>query len=243
MSITVLKFGGKTIADMNKLATAARRVQDCLKEDKKVVAVVSAMNDETDRLIELAASIDGCGHKRELDQLLFTGEVKSASLLSMILLNMGIKARSLNFSNIGIKTDNSHFNAKVKEVDTGLILSMINEGMVPVVSGYQGLSEEGNVTTLGRGGSDITAVCIAASLSASECILFKDVGAVFDDDPKVNRNVHKYNKITYEELCKIVDRGCKVICKDSIFIAREHNLVLSIADPDNFKIGTIITKK
>jgi len=241
MGIMVLKFGGKTIADADKLKLAGTRVQDCLKSGKQVVVVVSAMGNETDRLIELAATIDGCGYKRELDHLLFTGEIKSAALLAMVLMGMGIKAKSLNFANIGIKTDSEHFNAKIKEVDASNIMKLLDEGFVPVIPGYQGVNSDGEVTTLGRGGSDITAVVIASAVKAEQCVLFKDVGAIYYDDPKVNENVAKFDKLTYQELYEIVDKGCKVVCKDSIEIAKMNNLVISIANPETFKVGTVIS--
>jgi aspartate kinase len=241
MSIFVLKFGGKTIANVEKLRTAAQRVQDCLKEGKKVVVVVSAMADETDKLIEFAANIDGCGYKRELDHLLFTAEVKSASLFSMVLLKMGIKAKSLDFTTLGIKTNDDHFDAKVKNVDPKYIKMLLDEGVVPVIPGYQGITDNGEVTTLGRGGSDITAVAIAAALRADTCVLFKDVGAIYNDDPKVNQHVVKYDKITYDTLYDIANRGGKVVCRASIAMARDNNLTISIADPENFNIGTLIS--
>jgi aspartate kinase len=241
MGIFVLKFGGKTIANVEKMRLAATRVQDCLNSGKQVAVVVSAMGDETDKLIELAATVDGCGYKRELDHLLFTGEVKSAALLTMVLVGMGIKAKSMNFANIGIKTDSEHFNAKVREVDASNIKKLLDEGFVPVIPGYQGMNSEGEVTTLGRGGSDITAVVIASELKAEQCVLFKDVGAIYYDDPKVNENVAKFDQLTYQELYEIVDRGCKVVCKDSIAIAKMNNLVISIANPETFKIGTVIS--
>ena len=241
MGIIVLKFGGKTISDVEKMRLAGKRVEDCLKSGKQVAVVVSAMGDETDRLIELAANIDGCGYKRELDHLLFTGEVKSAALLSMVLMGMGIKAKSLNFTTIGIKTDSEHFNARVENVDTTNITKLLEEGFVPIIPGYQGVNSEGEVTTLGRGGSDISAVVIASALKAEQCVLFKDVGAIYYDDPKINEHVTKFDKLTYNELYEIVDKGCKVVCKDSIEIARMNNLVISIANPETFKIGTVIS--
>ncbi|MEI6092267.1 MAG: hypothetical protein WCQ47_01115 [bacterium] len=241
MSIFVLKFGGKTISDLDKLRVAGQRVHDCIKEGKKVAVVVSAMADETDRLIESAANIDGCGYKRELDHLLFTAEIKSAALFSMVLLKMGISARSLDFTTLGIKTDDNYFGAKVKDVDPSYILSLIKDGVVPVIPGYQGITDCGEVTTLGRGGSDITAVAVASALKADVCVLFKDVGAIFNDDPKVNQHVVKYDKITYETLCDIANRGGKIVCRDSIDMARENNLTIAIADPENFNIGTLIS--
>ena len=241
MSIFVLKFGGKTISNIEKLRVAAQRGQDCIKSGKKVVVVVSAMADETDKLIEIAADIDGCGYKRELDHLLFTAEVKSAALLSMVLLKMGIKAKSLNFTTLGINTDDNHFSAKVKNVNPECIQTLLDEEIVPVIPGYQGMTDSGEVTTLGRGGSDITAVAIAAALKADACVLFKDVGAIFNDDPKVSQHVVKYDKITYDTLYDIANRGGKIICRDSIAIAKDNNLTISIANPDNFNIGTLIS--
>lgn len=241
MGIIVLKFGGKTIADIEKLKVASQRVSECLDKGHKVVVVVSAMGDETDRLIEMAADIDGCGYKRELDHLLCTGEIKAASLLSMVLLSCGISSRSMNFTTLGIKTNSEHFSAKVESVDTKAINELLGQGIVPVVPGYQGVDGSGEVTTLGRGGSDITAVVLASALKAEQCILFKDVGAVYDDDPKVNIHVEKFDKMNYDTLYEIVNKGCKVVCKDSIEIAKSNNLVISIANPENFRIGTKIS--
>ncbi len=243
MGIIVLKFGGKTIADIEKLRTASKRISECLDNGNKVVVVVSAMGDETDRLIEMAANIDACGYKRELDHLLCTAEIKAASLLSMTLLTMNIKSRSMNFTTLGIKTNSEHFSAKVEDVDTTKIMKLLDDGFVPVVPGYQGINKDGEVTTLGRGGSDITAVVLACALKAEQCILFKDVGAVYDDDPKVNVHVEKFDKMNYDRLYDIVNKGCKVVCKDSIEIAKSNNLVISIANPENFHIGTLISNE
>ena len=240
MSIMVLKFGGKTISTIEQLRIASQRVQECIDNKKKVVVIVSAMGDETDRLIEMAANIDGCGYKRELDHLLCTGEIKAASLLSMVLLSVGIKARSMNFTTLGLRTNSEHFSAKVESVDTKKIEQLLKEDVVPIIPGYQGMDCNGEVTTLGRGGSDITAVTIACALKADECILFKDVGAVYEDDPKVNADVPKYDNISYDQLYDILNKGCKVVCKESIAIAKANGLVISIANPETFRIGTKI---
>ncbi|MFH1223183.1 MAG: hypothetical protein V1647_02425 [Pseudomonadota bacterium] len=241
MNIVVLKFGGKTLANLELVKVAAQRVQDCIKKGKKPVVVVSAMSDETDKLIELAAYIDGCVHKRELDHLLCTGEIKSAALFTMVLLGMGIQAKSLNYTTLGIKTNEEHFNAVVKEVDTSNLTKLIEKNIVPVIAGYQGINSYGEVTTLGRGGTDISAVAIAAALKADECVLFKDVGAVYYDDPKVNNKVKKFDKMTYSELEEIVGKGCKVVCKESVEFAKKTHLVILIANPANFEIGTIVS--
>jgi len=242
MGVVVLKFGGKTIATLEQIKIAAGRVQDCLKKGQKVAVVVSAMADETDKLIELAAYIDGCGYKRELDHLLCTGEIKAAALFSMVLLGMGIESKSLNFNTLGIKTNEEHFNATVKDVDITNIKKLLDDNIVAVVPGYQGVNNRGEVTTLGRGGSDITAVAIAVALKAEECVLFKDVGAIFSDDPKVNEHVKKFNKMSYDELEEISGRGCKVVCQESIEMAKKNKLVISIANPENFNIGTTISR-
>ncbi len=243
MGIIVLKFGGKTISSIEKLRTASLRISECLNKGHKVVAVVSAMGDETDRLIEMAADIDGCGYKRELDHLLCTGEIKAAALLSMVLLSSEIKSKSMNFTTLGIKTNSEHFSAKVENVDTRSIKELLDQGVVPVIPGYQGVDSNGEVTTLGRGGSDITAVVLASALKAEQCVLFKDVGAVYDDDPKVNIHVTKFDKMSYDTLYDIVNKGCKVVCKDSIEIAKSNNLIISIANPENFRIGTKISNE
>ena len=240
MRTIVLKFGGKTISTIDELKVAGQRVSDCRRNGDEVVVVVSAMADETDRLIELAANVDGCGYRRELDHLLCTGEIKSASLLSMILLSMGIKSKSLNFTTLGLKTNSNYTNAQIESINVSNIKCLLEENIVPIIPGYQGIDEGGDVTTLGRGGSDITAVAVASALEADGCILFKDVGAIFYDDPKVNKNAEKFDKITYDELQELVDRGCRVVCKNSIHIAKASNLVLSIACPKTFNIGTLI---
>ena len=240
MKTVVLKFGGKTIASIEKIKLAAKRISDCIQNSYRTVVVVSAMGEETDELIELAANIDGCGFYRELDHLLCTGEIKAAALLSMQLLSMGINAKSLDFTSIGIKTNDDHTNAIISSVDPTHVLSLLDDNIVPIIPGYQGMNELGDVTTLGRGGSDTTAVCVASAINADECILFKDVGAIFYEDPKLNNNAKKFDSLTYSELQKIVNNGSKVICQSSIELAKKNKLVLSVACPETFNVGTMI---
>jgi aspartate kinase len=239
MKTLVLKFGGKTINNVEQVKKIAQYIKSLYSENK-IVVVVSAMGEETDKLIELAAKVDGCSYKREMDHLLSTGEIKSASILAMNLLFNGVKAKSLNFTNIGIKTNDNYSNAKVKHVDLNNIKSLLEEKHVVVVPGYQGLSMCGDVTTLGRGGSDTTAVVIAKGLKADKCILFKDVGAIYNHDPKTYFESKPLEKITYKELLELIKKGSKVMCKDSVEIAKKENIPVFIACPNKFSIGTVI---
>ena len=238
MSKLILKFGGKTISNFENLEHAANRILDAIKQKHKVVVVVSAMGDETDRLVELAAKIDACAYYREMDQLLATGEMKASALMTMILKNKGISAQSLNFANTGIKTDTNYFNSQILDIDTKNIEELLNHGKTPVIAGYQGINRLGDVTTLGRGGSDITAVKLAAALNA-ECILFKDVGAIYEADPK-QQEAKKISKITIDKLQKLLGENPKVIHKISLDIAKKENVKIKIANPENFEIGTVI---
>lgn len=243
MKKVVLKFGGKTISDIDKIKKVSEYIKKRVNDGDKIVVVVSAMGDETDRLIELAAKIDGCSYKRELDVLLSTGEIKSAALLTMTLLFKDVKAKSLNYINLGIKTNDEFSNAKIIEVDASNINKILEEGCVAVVPGYQGITEYRDVTTLGRGGSDTTAVAIASEISADECILFKDVGAVYTFDPKTYEHYEKLDTVDYDTMLEMADNGARIICKESLLIAKEKDVNLLIASPDTFLIGTKIKEK
>lgn len=238
MSKLILKFGGKTISNFENLEHASNRVLEAINSKKQVIVVVSAMGDETDQLVELAAKIDACGYYREMDQLLATGEMKASALMTMTLKNKGINAKSLNFANTGITTDTNYFNAQILDINTKKIEKLLDNGEVPVVAGYQGINQLGDVTTLGRGGSDITAVKLAAALKA-ECILFKDVGAVYESDPKINDS-KKISKISIENLQKLLGENPKVIHKISLDIAKKEQVKIKIANPETFEIGTVI---
>jgi len=238
----VLKFGGETISNLNKINNISSKIKNLLEQEEleKLVIVVSAMGKETDNLIELAASIDGCGYYKELDHLICTGEMKAAALFTMSLLNKGIKASSLNFNKLGIYTDNNHYNSKIKKVDTKNIINLLETNKIVVVAGFQGLNQLGDVSTLGRGGSDITAIVLANNLKAKKCILYKDVGAIYNDDPKHNKQALIYQKLKYDELLYIIDKGSKVINHDALNFAKEHSVEFLVANPETFKIGTII---
>ena len=211
-----------------------------LKAGKKILVVVSAIGKETDELIELAAGLDGCGYYRELDHLLCTGEIKAASLMAMALLKAGANAKSLNFTKLGIYTDNNHFNSKIKKIDNSVLKDLINKNIIPVVPGFQGLNENSDVSTLGRGGSDMTAIALSAAIEAKECILYKDVGGIYSDDPKINPNSTMYKFLTYTDLKNMLIAGSKVVNIDAIKFAEKNNIKISIACPETFKVGTSI---
>lgn len=234
----VLKFGGKTIANFEKLEEASNRIIEAYNKKNKVVVVVSAMGNETEELIELAAQLNACGYYKEMDQLLATGEMKASALMTMLLKKKGFDAVSLHFANTGIKTNTEYFNAKIIDIDTSKIKELLNEKKIPVVAGYQGISLTNNITTLGRGGSDITAVKLASVLNA-ECILFKDVGAIYTADPKQQES-DIISKIAVSDLEKILGDNPKVIHKISLDIAKKEKVKIMVANPKNFEIGTII---
>jgi len=238
----VLKFGGETISNLNKINNITANIKKLLNqaEVEKLIVVVSAMGKETDNLIELAASIDGCGYYRELDHLICTGEMKAAALFTMSLLAKNINAVSINFNKLGIYTDSNHYNSKINKVDTKNIVNLLETNKVVVVAGFQGINELGDVSTLGRGGSDLSAIVLANNINAKKCILYKDVGAIFSDDPKINQEATIYYTLTYDELVNIVNSGSKVINYDALNYAKEQKVRIFIADPINFKINTTI---
>jgi aspartate kinase len=251
-NISILKFGGTTISTLSKIDNIANNIKNYfLNKTNKLIIVVSAMGNETDKLIELAASIDSCGYYKELDQLLCTAELKATALFTMSLLNKNINASSLSFNKLGIITDNNYHDAKIKKIDLNNIVSIFNTKSnkldlssaninVLVVPGFQGISELGYVTTLGRGGSDITAIALSSELNAKETILFKDVGAIYDDDPKINIKALKHETLSFEELSSIIKNGSKVINNRALDLAIKNNITIKIADPVSFKIGTVI---
>lgn len=236
----VLKFGGKTISDINKINKIANLISSFINKGNRAVVVVSAIGGETDSLIELAASLEGCGYHRELDHLISTGEIKAASLMSMALLNSKIKSKSLNYTKIGIYTDENHFNSKILKIDTTVVKDLLDQGYVPVVPGFQGINSQKDVCTLGRGGSDITAIALASSLEAKECVLFKDVGGIYNNDPKINKNVKLYSSISYDNLINLLNNGSKIVNIEAAKYAMKNKIKICISCPNSFKIGTRI---
>ncbi len=242
MTLLVQKYGGSSVANIERIQNVARRIQTYHEKGHQMVVVLSAMSGETDRLIQLAQALTKRPNPREMDALVSTGEQVSISLLSIALEAMGIKAKSYTGNQAGILTDKAHTKARIKNIDTSAIQADLDKGYVVVVAGFQGVTDEGSVTTLGRGGSDTTAVALAASLNASECQIFTDVDGVYTTDPRIEPKARKLDKLAFEEMLELSSLGSKVLQIRSVELAAKNQVpirVLSSLIEKNE--GTLIT--
>lgn len=239
MPLVVHKYGGSSVADADKMQNVARRIAEVRKNGSGVVAVVSAMGDSTDQLIELAHSVSDQPHPRELDLLLSTGELVSCTLLTMALGDLGQEAVSLTGSQAGIHTDTSHGRARIHRVDTARMLKELHEGRIVVVAGFQGISEDEDITTLGRGGSDTTAVALAAALEADRCEIYTDVDGIYTADPKIVPEARKLDEISYEEMLELANYGAKMHPR-SIELGAVYQVPIYVASSFNHSPGTLI---
>ncbi len=240
MRLSVVKFGGTSVADAQLILKAAKRVAK-MKKDNDVVVVVSAMGHTTDELIKLSNQITKNPKAREMDMLLTAGERISVALFTMALQKWGLKAISFTGSQVGIITDNRHTDARIIEIRDERIKNALSQGFVPVVCGFQGVSFEKEITTLGRGGSDTTAVAIAAALNAQKCIIYTDVDGVFTEDPNRFPGVKKIDKISYEEMLELASRGAKVLHPRATGIGARFGVPIEVKNSFNNKAGTLIT--
>lgn len=241
MALIVQKFGGTSVGSIERIQAVAERVIQTRKEGHDVVVVLSAMNGDTDKLIQLAKSVHDEPSSREYDALVSTGEIITVTLLSMALLSMGCPARSFNATQAGIKTTSDHKKARILGIDTERLRIDISEGRVPVVTGFQGVDEFGNITTLGRGGSDTTAVALAAALKADECQIYTDVDGVYTTDPRVVPEARKLDRITFEEMLELASLGAKVLQIRSVEFAGKYNVPLRVLSSFVEGSGTLIT--
>jgi aspartate kinase len=240
LDIVVQKFGGTSVGSVERIAAVAELIKKSSKEDKLVV-VVSAMSGETNRLISLAKNFSENPNRREFDALVSTGEKVSSSLLAIALDSIGVKAKSLSASQISMKTTNSHSKARILDIDSSKIIQTIEEGYVPIITGFQGVTEHGDVTTLGRGGSDTTAVAVAANLKAKRCDIYTDVDGIYTTDPRVVPEAKKLDSITMEEMLEMAGKGAKVIQIRAVEFANKFKVpvrVLSSFEPGS---GTLIS--
>lgn len=228
MTLLVQKYGGSSVANIERIQNVARRIQKHHNEGHQMVVVLSAMSGETDRLLELAHAITKRPNPREMDALVSTGEQVSISLLSIALEAMGIKAKSYNGDQARILTDQAHTKARIKNIDTSAIEADLAAGYVVVVAGFQGVTEDGSVTTLGRGGSDTTAVALAASLNATECQIFTDVDGVYTTDPRIEPKAKKLDKIAFEEMLELSSLGSKVLQIRSVELAAKNKVPIRV---------------
>lgn len=242
MALIVTKFGGTSVASIERIGAVADRLISIKEEGNQVLSVVSAMGKETDRLVELAYQISDHPSTREMDMLLTTGEQVSISLLAMAIQARGHKAISFTGPQVGIITDTTHSKAKIMAVSADVVREALREGNIVIVAGFQGRTPDGQITTLGRGGSDTTAVALAAGLNADRCDIFTDVDGVYTADPRIVKNAQKIDEISYEEMLELAACGAGVLSMRSVEFARNYDVVISCRSSFNEHSGTIIKK-
>jgi aspartate kinase len=240
MAIVVQKYGGSSVADADKIRNVAKRVSESFNRGNKVVVVVSAMGDTTDDLIELAGKINPSPEPREMDLLLSTGEIVSSTLLSMALHAMGFRAIALSGPQAGISTDSAFSRARITGIQPRRIVKELDKGNIVIVAGFQGLTTENDIATLGRGGSDTTAVALAASLKAKICEIYTDVEGVYTADPRIVPDAQKLNEIGYEEMLEMATSGARVMHHRSVELAQVFNMPILVASSLVDRPGTII---
>jgi aspartate kinase len=240
LSFIIQKYGGSSLSSLERIKKVAKRVLQARKEGNDIVAVVSAMGDTTDELLALASQLDSHPPKRELDMLLSTGEIVSCALLSIALHSLGANSISFSGPQVGIITDGNHTKARILKIETEKILREIKKGKIVVVAGYQGITLQNTITTLGRGGSDTTAVALAAALKADCCEIYSDVEGVYTADPRIIAKARKLKHISYEEMLEMASLGAQVIHLRAVEIARKYKVPLHIRSSFSQKEGTII---
>ena len=240
MSLIVAKFGGTSVGSASRIKQVADRLVRMKRAGNQVVAVVSAMGKSTDDLIKLAHAVNERPPARELDVLLSTGEQVSMSVLSMAIAALGEKAISLTGSQVGIITDSIFNKAKIREVRADRIRRALSAGNIVIVAGFQGVTRDGDITTLGRGGSDTTAVAIAASLGADVCEIYSDVDGIYTCDPRIVPHARKLDRISYEEMLELTAAGAGVLQMRSVEFARNYKVVLHCRSAFNDESGTIV---
>jgi len=243
LALIVQKFGGSSVADLEKIRNVAQKVLASRRAGNRMVVVLSAMQGETDRLIQLAQSMTPDVDTRELDCLLATGEQTTVSLTAMCLISMGQPAVSLLGFQAGIQTDDVYGKARIEDVDTTRLRRELDLGKIVVVAGFQGLDSHSNVTTLGRGGSDTTAVALAAALKADVCEIYTDVTGVFTTDPNVEHRARKLSKISYDEMMEMASLGAKVLEIRSVEYARNYEVPLHVRSTFSDEEGTMVMKE
>ena len=236
----VQKYGGTSLADAEKLMNAARRASELARQGIQVVMVVSAQGHTTDEMIRKSREVNRRGSLREMDAYLAAGEQMSAALMAMALGTLGVGAVSLTGAQAGIHTDGNHGNARIRTIDTERIRRELAAGKVVVAAGFQGVDHEGDVTTLGRGGSDTTAVALAACLGADKCQIFTDVDGIYDRDPRVHADARKFDRISYGKMLTLIENGAQVLHDRSVELARDHDLQVEVLSAFTSEPGTIL---
>lgn len=243
MALIVQKYGGTSVGTIERIHRVADRVEQAVKGGNQVVVVLSAMSGETDRLLKLAHEMTALPDERELDMLLSTGERVTIALLAMELRGRGLDARSFTGRQVGIMTDSAHTKARITRVTAERIRESLVKGVIPVVAGFQGINEQSDVTTLGRGGSDLTAVALAGALKADRCVIFTDVDGVYTTDPNVVPSARRIDKISYEEMLEMASLGAKVLQSRSVEFAAKFNVPLEVNSSFKEGKGTLVTRE
>ncbi len=243
MAVIVMKFGGSSVADIERIKNVAKRVTQTRRSGDSVVVVVSALGDTTDELIKMAESITDDPPAREMDMLLSTGEQISVALLSMAIDALGFEAISFTGHQVGILTDSVHTKAKIMDISSERIERALAEGKVVIVAGFQGVNTGGDITTLGRGGSDTTAVALAATLKADECEIYTDVEGVFTADPRIVPDARKLEEISFEEMLEMAATGAKVMQTRSVEFGRNHSVPIRVRSSFTADPGTLIKEE
>lgn len=238
--LIVQKYGGTSLADGDRILAAARRAVSLARQGCKMVLVVSAQGDTTDEMIRRATQINARGSAREMDAYLAAGEQMSAGLMAMAIGALGCPAISLTGGQAGIRTDPIHGNARILRVDTDRILRELGSGRIVVVAGFQGIGENGDTTTLGRGGSDTTAVALAAYLKADRCQIFTDVDGIYDRDPRKHPDAERFGRISYERMLALIENGAQVLHDRSVELARDHGIPIEVLSAFTGSPGTIV---
>ena len=238
--LIVQKYGGTSLENRERIESAARRMADLARQGHRVVAVVSAQGDTTDEMIERARQVNRRGSAREMDAYLAAGEQMSAGLMAMAVGAMGVPAVALTGWQAGIHTDGVHRNARIVDIDCTRIERELDEGKIVVVAGFQGIDRSGDITTLGRGGSDTTAVALAAYLKADRCQIFTDVDGVYDRDPRVHADARRFGRIGYGEMLALVENGAQVLHDWSVEMAREYGIQVEVLSAFTGEPGTVV---
>jgi len=243
MALLIQKFGGTSVGSVERIHAVADLIERTARDGHQLVVVLSAMSGETDRLLRLAREVCDVPDERELDMLLSSGERVTISLMAMTLRERGILAQSFTGRQVGIVTNNSHTKARISRVAADRVKVALSDGIIPIVAGFQGINESSDVTTLGRGGSDLTAVALAAALKADRCVIYTDVDGVYTADPNVVPNARRLSVLSYEEMLELASLGAKVLQARSVEFAARHHVPLEVKSSFTEGQGTLVTQE
>jgi aspartate kinase len=241
MALIVQKYGGTSVASVERIKSVSEHIKKTKEKENDVVVVISALAGETDKLVDLARSLSSHPSQREMDLLLSSGERISSALIAIRLNEMGCRAIALTGRQSGIVTNNTHLKARILHIDKDVILNYLKDGYVVVITGFQGISEKGEVTTLGRGGSDTSAVAIAACIGANICEIYTDVDGIFTADPRIVKDARKINRISYDEIMELASLGTKVLQIRAVELGKKYKVPMKVLSSFTYEPGTLVS--